>query len=176
MWQVGTADVRWVLLFYLVTNFAIWATRQLYPTDGNGPAGACYMAAIFPTSATALLGDFGFTAILFGGLALLEYAGRMDARKTTMPDLAVVAGRSHAHRFVAGQRHGDCLRPGRGRLARRPVARMRQPAVGEAGSPSCTRPAFDVSMPSGQIDAEVRAPAQGGRAALSRRLPHSSIR
>ena len=38
--------------------------------------------------------------------------------------------RSHARRFLAGQRHGDCRRPGRGRVARRPVARMRQPAVG----------------------------------------------
>jgi hypothetical protein len=70
VWQVGAATVAGSVLFFLVTNFATWAAGQLYPLTTTGLA-ACYGAAI-PFFRNSLLGDAGFTAILFGGLALLE--------------------------------------------------------------------------------------------------------
>jgi len=71
-WQVGTAALAGSLLFFLVTNFAVWATaaEHRYPLTGSGLA-ACYAAAI-PFFRSSLMGDVAFTAILFGGLALLE--------------------------------------------------------------------------------------------------------
>src|SRR5262249_16884960 len=67
VWQVGTATLAGSLLFFAVTNFAEWATRGLYPLTTSGLA-ACYAAAI-PFFRNTLLGDAGFNAILFGGLA-----------------------------------------------------------------------------------------------------------
>jgi hypothetical protein len=71
-WQVGGAAVAASLLFFVVTNFAVWAIDQghYYPRTGSGLA-ACYVAAI-PFFRNTLLGDLAFTAILFGGLVLLE--------------------------------------------------------------------------------------------------------
>jgi hypothetical protein len=70
VWQVGTATFAGSLLFFVVTNFAVWTTGHLYPLTASGLA-ACYTAAI-PFFRNSLLGDVGFTAVLFGGLALLE--------------------------------------------------------------------------------------------------------
>jgi hypothetical protein len=70
VWQVGSATLAGSLLFFVVTNFAAWAAGDSYPLTGSGLA-ACYVVAI-PFLGNTLLGDFGFTAILFGGLALLE--------------------------------------------------------------------------------------------------------
>jgi len=68
--QVGTASLAGSLLFFVVTNFAVWATGRLYPLTGSGLA-VCYAAAI-PFFRNSLLGDIAFTTILFGGMALLE--------------------------------------------------------------------------------------------------------
>jgi hypothetical protein len=70
VWQVGSAALAGSLLFFTVTNFAEWAAGRLYPLTTSGLA-ACYVAAL-PFFRNTLLGDAGFTAILFGGLALLE--------------------------------------------------------------------------------------------------------
>ena len=45
VWQVGTATLAGSLLFFVVTNFAVWAAGHLYPLTGSGLA-ACYVAAI----------------------------------------------------------------------------------------------------------------------------------
>ncbi len=57
-------------LFFLITNFGVWATGALYPQTWSG-LGNCYGAAI-PFFRNTLLGDGVFTAMLFGGLALAE--------------------------------------------------------------------------------------------------------
>jgi hypothetical protein len=57
-------------LFYVVTNFAVWAGGHLYPRTGAGLA-SCYLAAI-PFFRNSLIGDMAFAALLFGGFALLE--------------------------------------------------------------------------------------------------------
>ncbi|MGP0064214.1 MAG: DUF6580 family putative transport protein [Isosphaeraceae bacterium] len=86
VWQVGTAPFAGSLLFYLVTNFAYWATMNMYPMTWAGLL-ECYTAAI-PYFRNSLSGDFAFTAILFGGLAWLESRVVWMREKTTMPELA----------------------------------------------------------------------------------------
>jgi hypothetical protein len=72
VWQVGSATLGGSVLFFVVTNFAAWAmaTGHLYPRTGSGLM-ACYAAGV-PFFRNTLLGDAAFSAILFGGLALLE--------------------------------------------------------------------------------------------------------
>ena len=64
-------------LFFLVTNFGVWITQDLYPRTPQG-LWECYVAAI-PFFRTALLGDLAYTTALFGGFALATggaWAGR----------------------------------------------------------------------------------------------------
>ena len=70
VWQVGAAALAGSVLFYEVTNFAVWAGGHLYPLTASGLA-TCYIEAI-PFFRNSLVGDAAFTAILFGGLAMLE--------------------------------------------------------------------------------------------------------
>jgi uncharacterized protein DUF6580 len=57
-------------VFFLVTNFAVWADGALYPHTAEGLAG-CFTAAI-PFFWNALLGDLTYAGVLFGGWALAE--------------------------------------------------------------------------------------------------------
>jgi hypothetical protein len=57
-------------LFFLVTNFAVWAGGSLYPPTAEGLA-ACYAAAV-PFFRNALLGDTFYATVLFGAWALAE--------------------------------------------------------------------------------------------------------
>lgn len=58
------------LLFFTVTNAAVWAFGNMYP---HTPAGliTCYVAAI-PFFHNTMLGDIAYAAILFGSFALAE--------------------------------------------------------------------------------------------------------
>ena len=58
------------VLFFLLTNFGVWAFGSLYPMTLDGLI-ACYVAAI-PFFRNMLLGDVLYTVLLFGGFALLE--------------------------------------------------------------------------------------------------------
>jgi len=68
--QVGGLTLVSSVMFYVVTNFAVWASGSLYPTNWAGLV-ACYTAAI-PFFRNSVLGDAGFAVALFGGFALLE--------------------------------------------------------------------------------------------------------
>ena len=68
--NIGGAAVAGSVLFFVVTNFGTWATSTLYPKTIAGLA-ACYVAAI-PFFQNTLAGDLLFTAVLFGGFALIE--------------------------------------------------------------------------------------------------------
>jgi hypothetical protein len=57
-------------VFFLVTNFAVWAFGSYYPRTGDGLA-ACFAAAI-PFFRNSLLGDATYAGILFAGWALAE--------------------------------------------------------------------------------------------------------
>lgn len=58
------------LLFFVVSNLGVWATSGMYPPTAAGLA-ACFVAAI-PFFQNTLAGDLFYSALLFGGFALLE--------------------------------------------------------------------------------------------------------
>lgn len=61
---IAAACLASSVLFFLVTNFGVWASTGLYTRDFAGLT-ACYTAAI-PFFRNSLLGDAAFTALLFG--------------------------------------------------------------------------------------------------------------
>ena len=71
-WRVGLSALGASVLFYLVSNFGVWLLMDYYPKTVAGLL-ACYVAAI-PFCQNSLAGDLFFTALLFGGFALLERA------------------------------------------------------------------------------------------------------
>ncbi len=58
------------ILFFVLTNFGVWAFSSIYPKTMAGLL-ACYAAAI-PFFQNTLLGDAVYSTILFGGFALAE--------------------------------------------------------------------------------------------------------
>ena len=58
------------VLFYLVTNFGVWAVGGWYPKSIGGLVD-CYLAGL-PYLRNTLVGDTLYTAVLFGGFALAE--------------------------------------------------------------------------------------------------------
>ncbi len=58
------------LVFFVLTNFGVWAMGSSYSKTWDGLV-ACYVAAI-PFFRNTLLGDAVYTTALFGGLALAE--------------------------------------------------------------------------------------------------------
>ncbi len=53
------------LIFFVTTNFAVWAFSGIYPLDWQGLT-QCYIAAL-PFLEKTVIGDLFWTAILFGG-------------------------------------------------------------------------------------------------------------
>ncbi len=68
--RVGAGAVASAVLFFVLTNFAVWLGSDIY---AQTPAGlmACYVAAI-PFFQNTLAGDLFYTTLLFGGFAVLE--------------------------------------------------------------------------------------------------------
>ncbi len=67
---IAGATLASSVLFFVVTNFGVWALDSLYPKTASGLV-ACYVAGV-PFFRNALAGDIGYAAALFGGLALAE--------------------------------------------------------------------------------------------------------
>lgn len=57
-------------IFFIVTNFAVWASSGMYPLTLSGLV-ACYVAAI-PFFGNTIAGDLFFSALLFGTFAAAE--------------------------------------------------------------------------------------------------------
>jgi len=68
--SVAAAALASSVLFFAVTNFGTWLVSGMYPLNLAGLA-ACYVAAI-PFFQNTFAGDLVFSAVLFGGFALLE--------------------------------------------------------------------------------------------------------
>lgn len=58
-------------LFFVITNFGVWAFGTIYPRTSEGLV-ACFIAAI-PFLRNTLAGDLFYTGILFGGYELTYY-------------------------------------------------------------------------------------------------------
>jgi len=68
--RIAGAAIASSILFFVLTNFGMWLSSGFYPRTLAGLE-ACYVAAI-PFFQNTLAGDLVFSAILFGGFALLE--------------------------------------------------------------------------------------------------------
>jgi hypothetical protein len=69
--RIALAVVASAILFFVLTNFGVWAMGNLYPKTTAGLVD-CYVAAI-PFFRNMLLGNAFYSALFFGGLALAEY-------------------------------------------------------------------------------------------------------
>lgn len=69
--RIAFAAVAGAILFFVLTNFGVWAIDSLYPKTAAGLLD-CYVAAI-PFFRNALLGDMAYSALLFGAFALAEH-------------------------------------------------------------------------------------------------------
>lgn len=58
------------VLFFILTNFGMWLFSGIYPRTLAGLE-TCYVAAI-PFFQNTVVGDLSFTALLFGGFAIIE--------------------------------------------------------------------------------------------------------
>lgn len=58
------------MIFFVVTNFAVWAFSGLYPLTASGLT-ACYVAAI-PFFANEVVGTLVYSSILFGAFEILQ--------------------------------------------------------------------------------------------------------
>jgi hypothetical protein len=76
---IAGAALAGSVLFFVLTNFGVWAFSGMYPTNLAGLI-ACYTAAL-PFFTNTLMGDVFYTALLFGGFALLEsrFAGLRES-------------------------------------------------------------------------------------------------
>ncbi|MBI2987846.1 MAG: hypothetical protein HYY45_13865 [Deltaproteobacteria bacterium] len=68
--NVAGAGLAASILFFVVTNFGVWAFDGLYPRTLEGLV-VCYIAAI-PFFGYTLAGNLFYAALLFGGFALAE--------------------------------------------------------------------------------------------------------
>jgi uncharacterized protein DUF6580 len=68
--RIGAATLAGAIQFFVVTNFAVWASGLSYPRTGAGLI-ACYVAGI-PFFWNTLAGDAIYAVLLFGGFALAE--------------------------------------------------------------------------------------------------------
>jgi hypothetical protein len=67
-----SATLAGSVLFFLLTNFGVWAFSALYAKTLTGLM-FCYLAAI-PFFRNMVVGDLFYAAVLFGGFRLLEWA------------------------------------------------------------------------------------------------------
>ncbi len=67
---VASAALAASILFFAVSNFAVWAFSSMYPKTLQGLF-SCYVAAI-PFFGNTVAGNLFYTAVLFGAFALAE--------------------------------------------------------------------------------------------------------
>lgn len=83
-WLTATLTVSSSVLFYGVTNFAVWATSGMYAHTWVGLA-RCYVLAV-PFFRNSLLSDVLYTAALFGAYRLARSARRGTAAEYATAD------------------------------------------------------------------------------------------
>jgi len=66
------------ILFFLLSNGAVWAFSGMYPLDLSGLA-QCYVVAL-PFLDKTVMGDLFWTAVLFGGAWMLQHGPALARR------------------------------------------------------------------------------------------------
>lgn len=69
-WTIPLACLTGSVLFFVFTNFGVWATGSMYPLTLQGLV-MCYTAAI-PFFGPTILGDILFVVLFFGAFELLK--------------------------------------------------------------------------------------------------------
>jgi hypothetical protein len=67
---ISAAALASSLSFFLITNFIVWATGNMYPRTIGGLS-ACFLAGI-PFYRNQLLGDTFYTVAIFGGYSVIH--------------------------------------------------------------------------------------------------------
>ncbi len=75
---VVAAMVSCSLIFFVATNFAVWAFSGMYPLTWEGLT-QCYVAAL-PFLEKTVLGDLFWTAVLFGGAWVVQRVPALSRR------------------------------------------------------------------------------------------------
>jgi len=75
---VATTMVACSLLFFLLSNGAVWAFSGMYPLTWQGLT-QCYIAAL-PFLEKTVLGDLFWTAVLFSGAWMVQYRPSLSRR------------------------------------------------------------------------------------------------
>lgn len=65
------SSIASAFLFFVITNFGVWASGSMYPHDLGGLI-ACYVAGI-PFYGGTLAGNLFYSMALFGGFSFLQY-------------------------------------------------------------------------------------------------------
>ena len=81
--RIGLATVAGSLVFFVVTNFGVWLGSGMYAHSAAGFV-ACYTAAI-PFFRNTVAGDLFYSALLFGGFALLQRLVPAVRERTLQP-------------------------------------------------------------------------------------------
>ena len=68
--RIVIASLTSAIVFFLVTNFSVWACFDTFPKNVSGLM-ECYVAGL-PFLRNGLIGDLFYAGVLFGGLALAE--------------------------------------------------------------------------------------------------------
>lgn len=69
--NILVASLSASILFYLVSNFGVWASGTMYPKDFSGLL-TCYSAAI-PFFRNTLMGDLVYCGVLFGSFEFAQH-------------------------------------------------------------------------------------------------------
>ncbi|MBI2816725.1 MAG: hypothetical protein HYX72_07280 [Acidobacteria bacterium] len=69
--RVAAGSLAGSLLFFLITNFGVWASEGMYPHTWQGLT-TCYIAAL-PFFRNSVLGDLAYTALMFGSYEWLRH-------------------------------------------------------------------------------------------------------
>jgi len=67
---VGAGAIAGSLIFFLLTNLAVWLSGTMYPATFTGLV-QCYLAAI-PFFHMTILGDIFYSSVLFGGFYFIQ--------------------------------------------------------------------------------------------------------
>ena len=80
---IAAGAVAAALVFFVLSNFGVWAHAALYPKTAGGLL-TCYVAGL-PYLQNMVVGNLLYSALLFGGLSLAERKGwvpSIEARPT----------------------------------------------------------------------------------------------
>jgi hypothetical protein len=75
---VAGGSVAGSVVFFLVSNFGVWAAGQLYPRTWSGLA-TSYLAGL-PFFRNAVIGDLVYAGLMFGSYALIQYRRPAEIR------------------------------------------------------------------------------------------------